>query len=63
MVEVLKDDCPSYSTMKTKVWNDHFDVIPEAQSRRPTSTTAQHKTNNMSNMIIEDRHIAAEVIA
>ncbi|XP_076057310.1 histone-lysine N-methyltransferase SETMAR-like [Oratosquilla oratoria] len=66
MKDVLKDDCPSYSTVKmwvSRFQTGHFKVTDEPRSRRPTSATTEEKADAVHIMILEDRQISAKVIA
>ncbi|KAK7068931.1 hypothetical protein SK128_000163, partial [Halocaridina rubra] len=50
MQEVLKDDCPLYSTAKiwaTRFRTGHFEVTDVSQSGRPTSATTEDKANTL----------------
>uniref|UniRef100_A0A0L8GGK9 Mos1 transposase HTH domain-containing protein n=1 Tax=Octopus bimaculoides TaxID=37653 RepID=A0A0L8GGK9_OCTBM len=57
MKEVLKDGCPSYSTVKIWVprfWTDHFKVTDGPQSGQPTSATTEDKVNVLHITILEN---------
>ncbi|XP_029653290.2 protein GVQW3-like [Octopus sinensis] len=66
MKKVLKERCPSYSTVK--IWvsrfrTGHFEVTDEPRSGRPTSVTTEDKADIVHFMILKDRWISAKVIA
>ena len=66
MKEVLKDDCPSCSTVKTWVSRfktGHFEVTDEPRSGRPSPATTEEKADAVHVMILENRRISANVIA
>ena len=66
MKNVLKDDCPSYSTVKmwvSRFRTGHFEVTDEPRSGRPSSATTEEKADAVHVMILEDRRISANVIA
>lgn len=66
MLKILKDECPSYSTVKTWVARfrtGHFDVADEPRSGRPTSATTEDKVDAVHDLILEDRRISAKNVA
>lgn len=66
MLEVLKDNCPSYSTVKTWVSRfrtGHFEVTDEARSGRPISATDAGNIDAVHDLILQDRRISAKLIA
>lgn len=65
MKDVLKDDCPSCSTIKMWVPRfriGHFEVTGEPGSGRPTSATTEEKADAVHVIILEDRRILAKVV-
>lgn len=66
MKELLKDDCLSYSTVKTWVWRfktGHFDVTDKCRSRRPNSVTTDVNVYDVHDNIVKYRRISVKIVA
>ncbi|XP_076030038.1 protein GVQW3-like [Oratosquilla oratoria] len=64
--DVLKDDCPSCSSVKmcvSKFRTGYFEVTDEPRSGRPTSATTEEEADAVHVMFLEDRWMSAKVIS